>query len=191
MSGGLFVLRRRISCPNARCTARCGRGSVRFVAVNEPSGPPAQDHLLDILVGVWEGDGLGFYPTIESFGYRETLEIRRHPKGFLVHQQRTSHADDGRPLHAEIGYWRSPSPGRFELVLAHPTGVTEVCEGSAEGTSIHLRSTDVGCSGSARTVQSLERWYEIDGDTLTCRLSMGAVGVAHQAHLEATLRREA
>lgn len=155
--------------------------------MNAPEPPPPT--ALTPLVGVWQGTGTGDYPTTGSFAYLETLELVLHPKGFVVHSQRTQAADDGRPLHAEVGYWRTPGPGRLELVLAHPTGVTEVCEGSVEEGVFHLRSTGVGCSGSAKPVQSLERWYRVDGDVLRYRLSMGAVGEPHQPHLEGELRR--
>lgn len=147
------------------------------------------EHPLGFLIGTWEGSGRGYYPSIDPFGYAEVFEVRATPKGFLTHQQRTTHADDGRPLHVETGYWRVPEPGRAELVLAHPTGVVEVCEGDIATGSVHVRSTTVAGTASAKPVASLERWYEVEGDVLRYRLSMGAVGLAHQPHLEAELRR--
>ena len=69
--------------------------------------------------------------------------------------------------------------------------MSEVCEGDIEAVVVHLRSIVVGCSGSAKPVQSLERWYEIEGDILRYHLSMGAVGVAHQHHLEGELHGSA
>ena len=150
---------------------------------------PAENHPLSLLIGAWRGTGHGIYPTIEPFDYTEELDIVAHPKGFLVHQQRTRAEDDGRPLHAETGYWRAPAPGRVELVLAHPTGISELCEGTVDGDVVHVTSTVVGCSATAKDVQRLERWYEIDGDVLRYRLSMAAVGLEHQHHLAGELRR--
>lgn len=150
---------------------------------------PGDPHPLEFLIGTWEGVGEGIYPSVETFRYLEVLEIARSPKGFLTHGQRTRHETEGFPMHAELGYWRVPRPGFVELILSHPTGVTEVCEGVFGDGEVHVRSVIIGCSSSAKTVDSLERWYRVDGDNLTYRLSMGAVGHAHQPHLIGRLVR--
>ncbi len=147
------------------------------------------EHPLGFLVGTWEGEGRGEYPTIDPFAYTEVLEIGLSPKGFLTHSQRTWSAADGSPLHVEVGYWRVPAPGRVELVVAHPMGISEICEGDIEGTAVHARSTSVGLTASAKQVDSLERWLSVEGDVLRSRLWMGAVGQSHRHHLEAELRR--
>lgn len=146
------------------------------------------------LLGTWQGPGAGEYPTIEPFDYLEEVTFGHVGKPFLAYGQRTKAADDGRPLHAETGYLRVPSPDRVELVLAHPTGITEVLEGtlSVSGTSIdmELTATTIGLSASAKDVAALGRSFRIDGDELTYTLRMGAVGQPLQHHLSATLRRQ-
>lgn len=145
------------------------------------------------LLGVWEGRGRGEYPTIDDFEYVESITFAHVGKPFLSYVQRTRAADDGRPLHAEAGYLRTPAPGRVELALAHPTGITELDEGTIEvgpgGLVLSLASTSVGRSTSAKQVTALERSIVVDGDELHYRLAMAAVGVPLTHHLEARLTR--
>jgi hypothetical protein len=146
------------------------------------------------LLGSWSGRGSGEYPTIESFGYLEEVTFSHVGKPFLVYGQRTKADDDGRPLHAETGYLRMPSRDRVELVLAHPTGITEIQEGtlSITGTTLEfeLTATAIGRSSSAKEVTALSRSIRVDGGEMTYTLRLGAVGQPLQHHLAATLHRK-
>lgn len=147
------------------------------------------------LLGTWSGDGTGEYPTIAPFGYWEEIAVGHVGKPFLAYRQRTTARDDGRPLHAETGYIRMRGPGRIELVLAHPTGITEVSEGVVEidGSRItfDVATTAIGRTASAKVVTALRRVVRIDGDTVDYDVEMAAVGQPLQHHLAARLTRQA
>ena len=143
------------------------------------------------LVGTWRGEGRGVYPTITSFEYGEEIRFGTVPgKPFLTYQQRTWALDDQRPLHAEAGYWRPKPDGRLEVVLAHPTGVCEIEEGTVGGGVINLVATSIGLSATAKEVNGLTRRFELVGDgVLRYEVQLAAAGQPLQGHLTANLLR--
>jgi THAP4-like, heme-binding beta-barrel domain len=146
------------------------------------------------LLGTWVGRGEGKYPTIQTFEYLEEVAFSHVGKPFLVYTQKTKAVADGRPLHAEIGYLRVPQPGRVELVLAHPNGITEIDTGTYSVTGdvidIELYSATIGLAPTAKEVNDLARFIRIDGDDLSYTVQMGAVGQPLQDHLIAALHRQ-
>ncbi len=145
------------------------------------------------LLGTWRGRGFGEYPTIEPFDYLEEVAFSHVGKPFLVYGQKTKSAADGAPLHAETGYLRVPRLGQVELVLAHPSGITEIEVGAyiADGATIELEmtATQIGMTPSAKDVSALGRRFRLHGDQLSYSLQMGAVGQPTQHHLSAVLHR--
>jgi len=146
---------------------------------------------LSFLLGRWAGEGEGSYPTIEAFGYGEEITVSHVGKPFLAYAQRTWSLDDGRPLHAETGYWRCASPTQVELVVAHPTGLVELSEGPLTATSLVMSSRTVAGTGSAKDVTAVVRRITVEDRRLDYELDMAAVGVPLTNHLRAVLRRVA
>lgn len=159
------------------------------------SSPPTTIHpdiaALAFLVGRWSGEGRGDYPTIDSFAYREQVEIVALPKPLLRYSQRTADAVTGEPLHLEAGWFRM-GDGSPELTIAQPTGITETYAGSLSGQRLVLHSTGVLASASAghHHITAVRRDLEVSGQELRYTLAMAAVGQPLQTHLVATLRRE-
>ncbi|QLL09358.1 peroxynitrite isomerase [Mycobacterium vicinigordonae] len=145
------------------------------------------------LLGTWVGNGSGVYPTIEPFEYLEEVVFSHVGKPFLTYGQKTKAVADGKPLHAETGYLRVPKRGHVELVLAHPSGVTEIEVGSytvsGDVIEIEMVTSDVGLTPTAKEVSALGRSLRIGGDELSYSLRMGAVGQPVQHHLSAVLHR--
>jgi len=146
------------------------------------------------LLGTWVGEGEGGYPTIEPFRYREEVVFGHIGKPYLTYRQATVNLGTGEPAHAEVGYLRAVGGGRVELVLAHPSGIAELAEGTTEeldgGIRLHLRSTGVTHTTTAKDVTRLERRIEVIGDVLHYELAMAAVEQGHQHHLSGELHRQ-
>jgi hypothetical protein len=146
------------------------------------------------LLGTWAGRGEGKYPTIEPFEYLEEVVFSHVGKPFLAYAQKTRAVADGKPLHAETGYLRAPRPGHIELVVAHPSGITEIDAGTYSVTGdvieVELSSTAIGLAPTAKEVTALGRSLRVDGDDLSYTLRMGAVGQPLQDHLTAVLHRK-
>lgn len=148
---------------------------------------------LEFLIGAWRGEGAGRYPTINPFTYGEEVRFWHIGRPFLVYSQATWSLDDGSPMHGETGFWRPKPEARLEVVLAHPSGVVEVEEGSLAvdrgAIRIELATITVGQTTTAKSVDALTRSFRGEGDSLSYSVGMAAVGQTLQHHLGAELRR--
>lgn len=143
---------------------------------------------LAFLVGTWRGRGRGDYPTIDPFEYEEEVVFSHVGKPFVTYSQKTKDVD-GLPLHSETGYIRAVGGDRLEMIVAQPTGVTEIHEGRVVEGRIDLLSVDIGNSFTAKEVSAVRRSLTVESDELRYVVDMAAVGQDLQFHLEATLAR--
>ena len=148
---------------------------------------------LSFLVGTWRGLGVVGYPTIEQARYEQELVVRHDGRPFLEHVSRTWILDDDgqrvRQGARESGWWRpGREPGDVELLLAHPTGIVEVCVGEVVFRKVELRTDLVARTETAKEVSALHRLYGIvDGTDLAYAVDLAAVGQPLQPHLSARL----
>jgi hypothetical protein len=148
---------------------------------------------LSFLLGWWEGAGVVGYPTIESVNFGQEISFSHNGKPFLIYSSRTwlleADGQIGRPLAMEVGFWR-PQPGnQVEVLLTHPTGISEVYVGSIDGTKIELATDAVVRTATAKEVTAGKRLYGLIGADLGYAYDMAAVGQPLQPHLSAQLKR--
>ena len=150
---------------------------------------------LAFLLGHWEGAGVVGYPTIESAQFGEEITFSHNGKPYLSYVSRTWLLDGegvpGRPLAMEAGFWRPQPEGKIEVLLAHPTGITEIYLGEVTGTKIEMATDIVARTASAKEVTAGHRLYGLVGPDLAYAYDMAAVGQPLQPHLSAQLKRTA
>ena len=148
---------------------------------------------LAFLLGRWEGAGVGGYPTIESFQFGQEMTFSHNGKPFLSYTSRTWRLDAegniGQPLATEAGFWRPQPGGKVELLLAHPTGITEIYLGEVSGTRVDLATDVVARTESAKEYTAGRRLYGLIGDDLGWAYDMAAVGQPLQSHISAQLKQ--
>jgi hypothetical protein len=147
------------------------------------------------LLGRWEGAGVVGYPTIESANFGQEITFGHNGKPFLIYSSRTwlieAKGTIGRPLAMETGYWRPQPVGALEVVLAHPTGITEIYLGRVTGTKVELATDAVVRTATAKEVTAGRRLYGLIGPDLGWAYDMAAVGQPLQSHVSAQLKRVA
>ena len=166
---------------------------------------------LSFLLGRWKGTGKGDYPTIKPFNYYQEVTFSHIGKPYLIYTSRTWRlADDENgeprkddsgalireaPLAVETGFWRPQPEGKVEVLLTHPTGITEIYAGEFRGmTSIELITDAVARTATAKPYTAGKRLYGLvpsqtrEGEKdLAYAFDMAAMGQPLTPHLWAVL----
>ena len=149
------------------------------------------------LDGTWTGKGAGDYPTIDPFGWTETLRFELDDSYPMLHyEQRTHLVPSGEASHWESGFIRPLEDGSIEISSSQDSGRVEVLRGRLKGIedgggdwSIELDS--VVLEHDPR-LQATRRVFTLSGDTLLYVVSMATHTTPEprlSQHLEARLRR--
>jgi len=169
------------------------RGGPEVPALEDGPGLHPALGPLGRLVGTWQGEGEGAYPTIEPFRYREEIVLAHDGRPVLAYRQRTWRLDADVPMHVEAGYLRGPIEGRVELIVAQPTGIAEVASMDVreeDGTLVlDGRRAALQLTASAKAVGDVRRRFTLDGDTLRYDLWMTYAGHEDTHNLRAVLHR--
>lgn len=153
------------------------------------------------LVGVWRGEGVASYPTIDTYRFGQQIVAAHDGRGFLTWESRSWLLDDDggfvRQAARESGFWRVNARGdgedTIELLLTHNTGVAELYYGTPLNQSSWELATDaVLRTATAKEVTAAKRLYGIiEGGDLGYVEERAMVGQHLQPHLSARLSRYA
>ena len=165
------------------------------------AGVPPQLAHLSWLIGTWEGDGLGEYPTVERFAFRQRVEFACDGRPFLSYASNTWILDeDGERLRrgaSESGFWRPAPDNGVEVLLSHPTGYAEVWLGQVTvtaletakitGAKLELVTDVVARTDTAKDYSGGQRLYGLVNGQLLWTFDMIAMGQPLANHLWAQL----
>jgi hypothetical protein len=167
---------------------------------------------LSFLLGRWKGTGKGDYPTIKPFNYFQEVAFSHIGKPYLIYTSRTWRlAEDGNgepkrdedgglirlePLAVETGFWRPQPDGKVEVLLTHPTGITEIYAAEFRSlTSIEMVTDAVARTATAKPYTAGKRLYGLvpsqtrEGEKdLAYAFDMAAMGQPLTPHLWAVLQ---
>ncbi|MEO9221937.1 MAG: FABP family protein [Mycobacteriaceae bacterium] len=153
------------------------------------------------LVGVWRGEGMATYPTIDTYRFGQQIVVAHDGRGFLTWESRAWLLDDDgaliRQAARESGFWRvnvhEDGADTLEVLLTHNTGIVELYYGAPRNQSSWEIATDVVLrTETAKEVTAAKRLYGIvEGGDLGYVEERAMVGQHLQPHLSARLSRYA
>ena len=146
------------------------------------------------LLGTWQGNGHGDYPTIDAFSFGQECIFTHDGRPFFHYMSRAWIVDEQgekvRDAAIETGFLRPHADGTVEWLLTHNTGFAEVWYGTAEGAKIDITTDAVVRTHSAKEMTGGHRLYGLVEGDLLWAYDMAAVGQALQPHLWGRLIRQ-
>jgi len=146
------------------------------------------------LLGTWQGNGHGDYPTTTKFQFGQEAIFTHDGRPFFHYMSRAWIVDDNgekvRESAIETGFLRPKADGSLELLLSHNTGITEVWYGQADGAKLELATDAVVRTKTAKEYVGGRRMYGLVEGDLLWAYDMAAVGQELQPHLWGRLVRQ-
>jgi THAP4-like, heme-binding beta-barrel domain len=181
--------------------------------INRIELPPEHPAIapFSFLLGRWVGTGKGDYPTIEPFDFFQEVTFSHIGKPYLIYTSRSwrlatvegelARDENGdlvrlEPLAVEAGFWRPQPEGKVEVLLSHPTGVTEIYYGQLTGlNAIEMVTDAVARTETAKPYVAGKRLYGLVPNKaragekdLAYAFDMAAMGYPLTPHLWAVLQ---
>jgi len=151
--------------------------------------------VLDLLEGTWKGQGRGYFPTVTSFDFRETLVCTRRDEKTLAYEQRSQKRYDGQTewleSHWESGFISILDNDDLQLVNIQIGGRSEILIGTIETREdlMRIHFVSKALNNDPRMVSSA-RTFELEGDTLRYEMEMQTTKVNESTpHLKIILQR--
>ncbi len=149
-------------------------------------------HKLAWLLGRWEGNGEGDYPTIEPFRFGQELIFQQDGRPFIHYMSRSWIVDEMggkvRDAAQETGFLRAQEDGSVELLLTHNTGIMELYVGQTDVAKLQLTTDAVVRSGTAQEYAAGSRLYGLVEGDLWFAMDMAAMGQDLQPHTRRAAR---
>jgi hypothetical protein len=149
--------------------------------------------VLGCLLGRWDGTGSGEFPTLDSFTYREQLDMNECGGSVVHYVQQTWRLVDGVEVgsHIETGFINVREDNSVEWLNAQGSDRVEVLQGRWTFTN-DVASIDVESVVFAHDDRMIRSWRNmtINGHELSYVMGMATNTVPHGAmHLTAMLQR--
>jgi hypothetical protein len=145
------------------------------------------------LLGTWQGNGHGDYPTIEAFELGQECIFAHDGRPFFHYLSRSWIVDETgekvRDAALETGFVRCKADGSLEWLLTHNTGFAEIYYGRADGAKVEVSTDAVVRSETAKEYVGGHRLYGLVEGDLLWAYDMAAMGQALQPHVWGRLVR--
>lgn len=158
------------------------------------------------LLGEWKGEGVGGFPTMESFRYSDYMYLRLLEDSFenepIIHFEQIAwvvEKDEKSFKHWETGFIRpvnNQQSGSFEFHVTHNTGRIEVLTGDFQYLDIAKRSFKITFNSeyirNTKIIANMtysEKVFELDDDILNFTHIMSTKDYpSPNTHLRSTLK---